>query len=130
MSEENVERLKAAYEALNRGDFDAAVQSAHPEIEFVRTAGLPPLRGVDALRAWMEPDAWEAQTLEPLDVRANGNKVLVHQRNRARGAGSGIEMEAEAWAVWTFDDEGRATRLEAFLSNEKAQALEAAGLQE
>src|SRR5918999_4818228 len=128
MSEENIERLKAAYEALNRGDFDAAVEIAHPEIEFVRVAGLPPVRGVDALRAWMEPDAWETQTYEPLDFRDNGNKVLVHQRNKARGAGSGIDIEVEAWGVWTFDDEGRATRMEGFLAED--QALEAAGLSE
>jgi ketosteroid isomerase-like protein len=128
MSEENVERLQAAYEALNRGDFDAAVKIAHPEIEFVRVAGLPPVRGVDALREWMEPDAWETQSYEPLDFRVNGNKVLVHQRNRARGAGSGIDIEVEAWGVWTFDDEGHATRLEGFV--DEGQALEAAGLSE
>jgi hypothetical protein len=76
----------------------------------------------------MEPDAWETQSYEPLDFRVNGNKVLVHQLNRARGAGSGIDIEVEAWGVWTFDDEGHATRMEGFLAHE--EALEAAGLSE
>jgi ketosteroid isomerase-like protein len=128
MSEENVERLKSAYEALNRKDFDAAIEIAHPEIEFVPAGGASPYRGADALRAWMEPDAFESQTFEPIDFRVNGNKVLVRQRNWGRGAGSGIEMENDFWGVWTFDDQGRATRVEAFLLHEEDRALEAAGL--
>jgi ketosteroid isomerase-like protein len=130
MSEENVERLKSVYEAINRKDFDAAIEIAHPEIEFVPQAGASPYRGVDAFRAWMEPDAFESQTFEPIDFRVNGNKVLVRQRNWGRGAGSGIEMEADFWGVWTFDDQGRATRVEGFLLHEEDRALEAAGLRE
>ena len=130
MSQENVERLKAAYDAINRGDFGAAVAIAHPEIEFVRVAGLTPVRGVNAFREWMEPDALEAQSFEPISFSANGNKVLVHQHNKFRGPGSGIEMEGDFWGVWTFDDEGRVTKVEAFLDHEEDQALEAAGLSE
>jgi ketosteroid isomerase-like protein len=130
MSEENVERLKATFEAFNREDFDAATEIAHPEIEFVRAAGQPSVRGADALRAWMNPDAFEKQTQEPLGFRVNGNKVLVHQHSKMRGAGSGIDLEGEAWTVWTFDEDGRVVRIEAFLAHEGEQAVEAAGLSE
>jgi ketosteroid isomerase-like protein len=34
MSEENVEKLRQAYEAFSRGDFDEALTFAHPDIEF------------------------------------------------------------------------------------------------
>ena len=88
-----IDALRRTYEAFNRGDFDAAVEMAHPEIEFVPAGGQASLRGAEALRAWMEPDAFEEQRIEPLDFRVEGNKVLVRQHAQARGAGSGIELD-------------------------------------
>jgi ketosteroid isomerase-like protein len=126
--EEIIARLRRGYEAFNRGDFDAAMEMAHPEIEFIRAGGQPPVRGSDGLRAWMEPDAFEEQVIEPLEFSVKGNKVLVLQHARARGSGSGIEVEIDSWSVWTMNDEGRATRLEFFLPHERAEALEAAGM--
>ena len=125
-----MEKVRRAYEAFSRGDFDAAIEIAHPEIEFVGVGGLSSVRGAHAFREWMEPDAIEDQRFEPLEFRTNGNKVLVHQITRGRGAESGIEMDAEAWAVWTLDDDGLVTRLEGFMAHERAEALEAAGLSE
>ena len=126
--EEIIGRLRGVYEAFNRGDFDAATAIAHPEIDFVRPMGQPRLRGAEALRAWMEPDAFEEQQLEALEFEKNGNKVLVRQRTTGRGAGSGIDVDVDFWAVWTLNDDGLATRLEIYLDRQKAEALEAAGL--
>jgi ketosteroid isomerase-like protein len=126
--EEIIARLGRFYEAFNRGDFDAAAEVAHPEIEFVRAMGQPSLRGADALRAWMRPDAFEEQQIEALEFSVNGNKVLVRQRSRARGAGSGIEVDVDFWSVWTLNDDGLAMRLEFYLEHQQSEALEAAGL--
>lgn len=125
-----IARLQRAYEAFNRGDFDGATELAHPEIEFVRPGGLSTLRGMEALREWMEPDAFETQEVKPLEFTVEGDKVLVHQHTRARGAGSGIEMDLDSWAVWTLNDAGLATRLEFYLHHQKAEALQAVGLRE
>src|SRR5687767_14280664 len=130
MSDENVEKLRRAYEAFNRGDFDAAIEITQPDFEFVRAGGQGSVKGAAAFRAWMEPDAFVDLRLEPLEFRARGTKVLVHARSRARGAGSGIELDLTNWAVWTFDEDGLATRVEGFLDHEKDNALEAAGLSE
>jgi ketosteroid isomerase-like protein len=130
LSEENVEKLRRAYEAFSRGDFDVAIEIAHPEIEFLRAGNQSAVRGAVAFRAWMEPDALEDMRMEPLEFRIHGNKVLVHQRTQARGAESGIELELIAWAVWTLDENGLATRLEGFQDHERNEALEAAGLSE
>jgi SnoaL-like domain len=94
--------LRRFYDAFNRDDFDAAMEIAHPEIEFVRPWGQPPLRGAEALRAWMQPDAFEEQRLEAVDF----------------------------WAVWTLNDDGVATRLAFYLDHQEEDALEAAGLSE
>jgi ketosteroid isomerase-like protein len=130
MSEENVERLRRAYLAFSRGDFDAAIGIAHPEVEFVPPGGQSPIRGAEAFRAWMEPDALEDHRIEPLEFRTNGNRVLVRQENRARGATSGIAFDFEPWVVWTLDDHGLVTRVEGFLPHQETEALEAAGLTE
>ena len=102
----------------------------HPEIELFPAGNQPPIRGAANYRAWLEPDAFESQVLEPLEIRFSGNKVLIHQRSTIRGAGSGIEAEFLAWTVLTVDDAGLARRIEIYLDHEEAQALEAAGLRE
>jgi hypothetical protein len=133
MSQEHVEitaRVRRSYDAYSRGDFDAATQWTHPEIELVPAGGQPSIRGVAAFRAWMEPDAFESQVVEPLEIRLNGNKVLIHQHSTIRGAGSGIEADFLTWSVWTLDEQGRTRRIEIYLDHEEAKALEAAGLSE
>jgi ketosteroid isomerase-like protein len=128
--EEMIARLRRFYEAFNRDDFDTAMEIAHPEIEFVRPWGQPPLRGAEALRAWMQPDAFEEQRLEALEFRIKGNTVLVRSHASGRGAGSGIDVDVDFWAVWTLNDDGLATRLAFYLDHQEDDALEAAGLEE
>jgi ketosteroid isomerase-like protein len=123
--EQMIERLRLAYEAFNRGDFDAAIEFAHPDIVFVRPGAQAELKGAEAMRTWMEPDAFESQVIEPLEFRVSGNKVLVRHHATARGAVSGIDLEIEATTLWTFDEEGRLTRAEAFLPHQEAEALSA-----
>jgi ketosteroid isomerase-like protein len=112
--DELIELLKRNTDAINRGDFDTAIQLADPDIVFVRPGGLPELRGADAIRGWMEPDAFESQRYELLDHQVRGNMILTRSRTIARGAGSGIEMEIEALTLWTFNEEGKVARVEAF----------------
>jgi ketosteroid isomerase-like protein len=120
--EQMVERLRRTYQLFNAEEFDAALEMAHPDIVFVRPGAQSELRGANALRAWMEPDAFESQLIEPKDFEAAGNRVLVRQHATARGAGSGIEVEIESWTLWTFDDDGKATRMQFFLPNEEDEA--------
>ena len=70
----------------------------------------------------MEPDAFESQASEPREIEIEGNRALIHQQTRARGAGSGIEIEIGSWAVLTFDEDGRVTRLENYLEHEQDEA--------
>jgi hypothetical protein len=41
MSQENVEKMRAAFDAFNRGDLDAAVADFSAEFEYVPTGALP-----------------------------------------------------------------------------------------
>jgi ketosteroid isomerase-like protein len=120
--EELIERLRRGYEAFNRRDYDAVMQWVHPELVYVSPTALTELRGAEAFRAWMEPDAFESQESEVRSTEVAAHKALIRQMTRARGAGSGIEMEVESWAVWTFDDEGMVTRIEIYLEHEEETA--------
>jgi ketosteroid isomerase-like protein len=123
--DELIELLRRNNEAINRGDFDTAIQLADPDIVYVRPGGLPELRGVEAVRAWMEPDAFESQRYELLDHEVEGNRILTRARTIARGAGSGIEMQIDALTVWTFNADGKVARVEAFLLHEEDAARRA-----
>jgi ketosteroid isomerase-like protein len=122
---EMVESLRRGFDAYSRGAFDVAVENFDPEVELIPSGRQPMIKGVGAIRAWMEPDALESQVVEPLEFRIAGNKVLVKHRSKMRGAGSGIEAEFVNWSVWTFNDAGVVTRFEIFLPNEEPDALEA-----
>ena len=129
-----VTRLRRAYTAFNGGDFDGAVAELRldPGFEFVREGfgGQGPIRGATAYRQWLEPDAIESQSIEPVDLRVAGHKVLVQQHGSGTGAASGIELAIDTWAVWTFNESGEAIRLEAFASDQRTAAFRAAGLSE
>ena len=126
--EEIIARMRRLYEAFNRGDFDRVMGMAHPDIELVRPGGLPSIKGAAAVRAWMEPDAFERQETEPLDFSVNGDKVLVRARTRNRGAGSGIELEIEGFQLMTLDEEDLVIRHESFTADQEAEAVRAAGM--
>jgi ketosteroid isomerase-like protein len=128
--EEMIAALRRFHDVFNRRDIEAVVQLVHPDFELVRAGGMSSVKGVAALREWMEPDAFEEQRVEPLDFRVNGDKVLVREHVTARGAGSGIEMDVVGWFVWTLDDHGLVKEIQGFLPHEEAEALEAAGLRE
>jgi hypothetical protein len=80
------------------------------------------------MREWMEPSAFEDQRIEPTEITIAGDKILLLLRSSARGAGSGIEMEIEAWSVLTFDSDGLVTRVESYFRHEEQEARAAAGL--
>jgi ketosteroid isomerase-like protein len=130
MLEENLETIRAFYEAYNRRDFDHLPKPLHPDIELLPAGDQAPIKGAARVRAWMEPDAFESQLIELLDLRAAGDKVLIRGRTKIQGAASGIEAEFLFWSVWTFDGAGLTTRVEIYLDHQEAEAVEAAGLSE
>jgi ketosteroid isomerase-like protein len=120
--DQKIERINRLITAMNAGDYDATVELAHPDVVLVRAGGAGEVRGTDQLREWMEPDAFEAQVNQLLGFETHGDRVLARIRSRARGAGSGIEIDIVAWTVYRFDDEGLMTHVEIFLDHEEDEA--------
>jgi ketosteroid isomerase-like protein len=132
MSRESVEVVRAAYAAWNGRDLDAALASAHPEIEVVQDTKIPgaiAATGRDQFRAWLESfyGIWDSFEVTPKDVRQVGDRVLVVAQISARGKVSGIPVDVQVGHVLTLRD-GQTVRWESYAS--PGEAREAVGLRE
>ena len=134
MSEENIEIVRRVYVALTQGDGDTLRDLAVPEfvVDFSRRLVEPGvLRGRNEALAflsqiretWDDWPVWEPQELIDAD-----DKVVAFIRTGARGKGSGVEVEAYVWNLWTFRD-GKLVEV-SYFGDDQAAALEAAGLRE
>ncbi len=131
MSQENVEVVRAAYDAYNRGDLDAVLSYAAPDFELDWSRGVGPQRGVyqlDQARPFFDDfgDIFESIRIEPKEFIEVDDDVIVPQTGYTRGR-DGIETTARITLVWTIRD-GAIVRI--CLYQDKQDALEAAGLRE
>jgi ketosteroid isomerase-like protein len=128
MSEAGIETLRAAYEAMNRGDFFRGVQ---PDFELKTPERGPQAgtthRGPDEARRAFEDffEPYEEVTIEPQEFLERGDRIVVFFLLRSRPRGSSAVVEIRAAHLWTMRDD-KVARLEIF--PERAKALEAAGL--
>jgi ketosteroid isomerase-like protein len=128
MSQQDVETLRAEYEAFGRKDF---FRSVHPDFELktpaqgpeVRTTHRSPDEARRSFEDFFEP--YEDVVIEPQEFFERGDQIVVFFLMRSRPRGSSAVVEIRAGHVWTMRD-GKAARLEIFPQREKA--LEAAGL--
>ena len=133
MSQENVEVVRQGYEAFNRGDIEAAFKHFAPDFEcdMSRAVGFNVDRDIydlDQFRRLFDEyvGSWEDFRLGADEFLDAGDDVVVPFTNRVRGR-DGIELQGRGTFVWTIRD-GPVVR--ACLYQERAEALEAAGLQE
>ena len=132
MSEENVETVRRHNEAWNRRDLTtlSALWRSDAEIDWSRARG--PLKGVYRGRGERETfwnefwSTFEVVELELSDFRQTGPYVLASNTAHMWGR-DGIEVTARSTSVYTVEN-GQITRLRLF--QERAEALEAAGLSE
>ena len=131
MSQENVEIVRAAHDAFNRGDIDAAFEDFAPdfELDMSRAIGINVNRDVydlDQFRRLLEEfiATWDSFRLGADEFIDAGELVVTPFTNRASGR-DGIELQARGTWVWTIRD--RAV-VRACLYQEFEEALEAAGL--
>ena len=130
MSQENVDRVREFIDAYNRRDFDAAVDSFDPEIDFVLPAhqSADSGRGIDHVIRFFEglDETFDDVKLLPQEFIDGGDRIATRLRHYAHGKGSGLVLDEELYhQVTTFRD-GRIVRIEYF--TDWGAALEAAGL--
>jgi hypothetical protein len=128
MSEQNVEVVRSVYDAWARDEILAPAHLLDANIEYVNPTGAVEEGTRQGLAAFRQAvasvfDGWEAWHMEPDELRALGDQVAVVLRYRARGRGSGVELEGRESALWTLRD-GKVVRYEWF--PDPHEALEAA----
>jgi ketosteroid isomerase-like protein len=135
MSQENVELVKRAVDAINRGDAEALVAELDPEVEWhgailMAMGGTQTVyRGHEGVREWLR-DLYETLSefqAEYPEIRDLGDRTVAIGRVRARGAASEAQIESPHGTVTDFKD-GKAIRVRTYL--DPNEALEAAGLSE
>jgi ketosteroid isomerase-like protein len=134
MSQENVDRTREAVEALNRGDVEAALDGAHPEIEWETLDTFPDAgtyRGPDEVRGFFA--SWQSTFrgfrlhLEEC-VPVGDDQVLAAIRAGGEGAESGAEVESPLFfQLLEFRDD---LLFRSRMFRTRGEALEAAGLRE
>jgi ketosteroid isomerase-like protein len=132
VSQENVEIVRSIYDAWARNDFPGPAHLLDAQIVYVNPpeAIEPGIRhGLPAFSRAVEQvfldGGWESWRIEPERFTPFGDRVAVELRYRARGRGSGVEVEGRMSALWTVRD-GKVVRFEWFLA--PTGALEAVGL--
>ena len=132
MSQENVDAVRAGFEAYNAGDMDALRAYYDPDVVIVRgLEGWPetgPVVGREAVIAYFAQlsATWDSDTMEPIsDFIELGARVVV--RHRWRGTGRGPDLDMEFTIIYAFR-KGTILFMEYFWDH--AEALETLGLSE
>ena len=131
MSQENVELVRIAYEAMNNREFSRMPEFLAPDFELDWSRAVGPQRGVfgrdevpGLLREFDEP--WESVRREADGFIEAGQHVVMPFTSYHRGR-DGIEVQARGTLVWTIEN-GAITRVTYY--QERQEAFEAAGLRE
>jgi ketosteroid isomerase-like protein len=133
MSQENVEIVRAALEAAQRGDEAAVMDSMAPDIEgrvWSQGVGDDAFHGHEGLRKWMADflSAWEKAELEIVElIDAGGDdEVVARLRWRLEGKTSRLETEMDYWAIYGL----REGKIASYRQVSRKRALAAVGLSE
>ena len=130
MKAENIEVVRRLYEAWSTDEIPGPAELLDPEIEYVNPAGaIEPgtRRGLSEFATALGKtlEAWEYWQADPERLEVVGDHVVAVVRYRARGRGSGVEIQGRESALWTLHD-GKVIRYEWF--HGAADAFEAPAL--
>ena len=132
MSQENVELVRAAYEAIARRDREALAailtDRLAPDFEFEAVLTGATYRGVDALWELLDDIqdtvGYHPEVLEAVDLNEH---VLIVLRMSGRGSQSGVTVAQQGAVLFSF---AGSTLVHGRSFASRADALEAAGIPE
>jgi ketosteroid isomerase-like protein len=131
MSQDNVELVKSAFDAWNRGEIEAFAEHAAEDVAWLEVSGRPEggfseRLGRDRMRQSLETlfEAWESYHIELERIEDVGDRVVAIVREVARGRASGMEIEGRWGYLITLEDR-QIVRIEAY--RDAAVALQKAG---
>jgi ketosteroid isomerase-like protein len=132
MSEANVELARRSFEAWSRRDVEWFVDNTTPDFEFVPAVVATvegqgsAVRGEEQIRRFFADldEPWESFVVDEDEYREVGEQVVCLSRLRARGRGSGVELDQPmAMVLWFGGD--KLARAQSFLDVDQAVAAAA-----
>ena len=129
MCEDNVEVVRAMYDAFNRGDTDAILELADPTVSVedhgvIDGTSYEGREGVIRFLAFTA-DAFQASSVELEELLATGDEIVAVVVLRGEGPLSRVPLEGRFTHVWQIAG-GLVRRLRVYAT--KQEALQAAGL--
>ncbi|HEX6458331.1 MAG TPA: nuclear transport factor 2 family protein [Thermoleophilaceae bacterium] len=128
MSQQKVDIARDGLERfLATGEPDLELLDEHAVIRDHDIPDPRDYRGRRGFVKWLQDwgEAWEEWTIEPLEYLDAGDQVVIVCRMKARGRGSGLEIDRQDALVYGFRD-GKVVSIDYF--NSREQGLAAAGL--
>jgi ketosteroid isomerase-like protein len=124
VSKDNLRVIHAALDAYFRGDMPAMLELIDPNVVVTQLPDQPDsqtFRGQEGLLRGMTEwiGEWEDYSFEVRGMRDFGDNVVVSGVQRGRGQGSGIQVEADVYFVFTLRG-GRVVRWQMFQSEQQA----------
>jgi ketosteroid isomerase-like protein len=134
MSQANVDAVLASLDGWNRGDVDAWLRPAHPDIEWISEVSrqvegeATTYRGLAELRRYWDEwhEVWSV-VIDVTDTFDLGDTVVAVANLRARGGASGIDLERPIGYVFEFGPDGLVRRARAYFDPDEALAAARGG---
>jgi ketosteroid isomerase-like protein len=134
MSAENVDILRAGFDAFNRGDYDSWLVAFAEDVEVHDLADTPDtgvFHGHAGVREWLaklQVAFGDGFRFEPTSFRESRGVVVADVRARATGVEGGVPIEMSVYIVFRMRD-GKIVWTQGFLDRDAAlEAVE--GLRE
>jgi ketosteroid isomerase-like protein len=128
MSKENVDLVRAGYDALNRRDLSGLIELVGPQVELHSV--ISPLEGGRAFRgtegfreyvalisAALVDVTWEVERITDID----DEQVIAYVHMRGQGTTSGAEIDHRSFAVFKLHA-GKVLRIDSYTDEELALA--------
>ena len=124
--EDNVEIIESLYTAFEQGDLDTIVAIIDEDVIWIESEGIPyggTFIGRDAVFEGVFAkiaEEWDnfTATVDAI-FAADGDRVVVQQRDGGTFKATGKSMEAPAVSIWTLNDEGRVVRFEQVIDTQE-----------
>jgi len=125
----NLEIIQALYAAFAAGDGDTINAILDPDVVWIESEGIPyggTFIGRDAVFAGVFAKIgaeWDGFTATVDDMfEADGDRVIVQQRDGGTYKATDRSMEAKAISIWTLNDEGQAIRFEQVIDTQEVNS--------
>ncbi len=128
LAQQEIERevvgLRAAYDAFNRGDIDAAVALLDPHVEWIEPLEFPgggAYSGIDGAKRYLTQSRGGAAEVisEPERFIPSGDQIVVFVHARVRSKESNTWQEVKLADVYRFHA-GRVVQMRAFADRQDA----------